>query len=143
MKKTILTFLTIAFFVFVPLAVGAHMMGDAVNGGDAGDDRVSVEEFEEIQGTMIKMMNGEDLTKAEWAQMNTFMDSHHSAWDTFGNHMTEYAGRMPGYGMHMYNGARYSVTYWMTVLAIIVWLVVGILLSVVLIRKINKPRNHE
>ena len=141
MKKLAISIFVIGLFAVTPAITNAHTGGDVVDGGSA----ISVTEFEEIQDVMIKMMNGETLTNEEAGEMYEFMGNHHGALDRFGgNQMMGYNNWTPGFGTYMHNGiGGGSFAYWLMMLAVLTWLFVGILFSVVLIKKISKPQNHE
>ena len=138
MKKLFIALFIIGSFVATPAITNAHTAGDVpVGGGD-----VTVAEFEEIQDVMIKMMNGDSLTNEEAGEIYEFMENHHGAWGGFNSsQMMGYNNNswMPGFGTYMHGGiGGGSFSYWIMMLAVLVWLFVGVLFSVVLVKKINK-----
>ena len=145
MKQTIITsLLTLALLITAPIVANAHaggidenMMGGIANG------EVTAAEFDEMQDVMIRMMNGEELSSQEWQEMSKFMGDHHG--NSFGPMMMQggmmgqqYAQGQPfGGSMMMDWNSGSSFVYWIFVLTMIVWLFVGIVLTILLVRKLN------
>jgi len=124
------TIALLALFLIQPIVIEAHMVG--TNGGE----NVTVEEFDEIEGTMIRMMNGEKLSQAELEEMYEFMGDHHGG---YGMMSMMGGGDWGGYGNMMgFNSSSSSFIYWIFLLTTAVWLLVGLMLLPLLLKKLNK-----
>lgn len=134
MKKILITTLFFTSLIVMPTVVSAHTNGPDMPMMNTQDGEVSQTEFDEVQGVMIKMMNGEQLTDAETSQLTAFMQAHHSGWE----HMMSFGSGMVGSsGGHMFDGTgNFSVLSWIYLLMLVVWLLVGLLLVVVLMRRL-------
>lgn len=130
MKKILIISSIILGLVMFSQVADAHM-GEAGNMMYSTSGNISPEEFEEMQDVMIKMMGGEELTESESKEMIDFMQEHHGG----------YFPMMRGYGMSgqagMMWGTAGSFITWILALTTVVWLLVGILLSIFLVKKIS------
>ena len=130
MKNIYFVIFIMGLFVSMTFITNAHMTGSVVGQGN----NVSVEEFEEVQDVMIKMMNSEELTDQEAQEMYTFMSKHHQVDGFYGSMF----GMMGGYGENsgMMSGWRYSG--WITMALLWTLLALGIITLIKWIRKDNK-----
>ncbi|MEX0934895.1 MAG: hypothetical protein WDZ70_01035 [Candidatus Paceibacterota bacterium] len=134
MKKILLvTALIIGFLAFSPISVDAHAGAEANTSMMSSE--VSAEEFDEMQSVMIKMMNGEDLTTEESKEMIGFMQSHGEGHWPMGYGMMSQFDTSDGRYSMMWGGG--SALMWLAGFASLVWLFVGILLILFLIKKIS------
>lgn len=145
MKQIVITsLLTLAILITAPLFAQAHAgeVDGSMMGGTESNEITSAE-FDEMQDVMIKMMNGENLTSQEWQEMSEFMGDHHG--NSFGPRMMQ-GGMMGQYGqgqvpfggnMMMDWSSDNSFVYWIFVFSMLVWLFVGIVLAILLVRKLN------
>jgi hypothetical protein len=143
MKQIVITsLLTFAMLITAPLFAQAHV--GEIDGnmmGGTENSEITSAEFDEMQDVMLKMMNGEELPSQEWQKMSEFMDDHHDT--SFGPMMQ--GGMMGQYGqgqplggnMMMDWNSGNSFVYWIFVLTMVIWLFVGIVLAILLVRKLN------
>lgn len=117
-------------------AVEAHMGTDGIE----SDTTVTAEEFEAVEDVMLKMMSGEGLTNEEWDRMENFMDEHHESGfgSMMGGMMMGQGGFGPGMMQNTGGTMAYGWMYWLFILTTVVWLLVGILLSLFLLNKLKK-----
>ena len=140
MKKLLLfSLLFFGLFGLTYMSASADMGG----GGDHGhNDTVAMGEFEGMQAIMEKMMDGEALTDIEKQEMLEHMEEHHGSGSMMrGGDMSSHHGTLGTSGMMM--GGTGAFGLWIFPLTYLVWLLVGILLSVFLIKKLGKTKNEE
>ena len=138
--KHVLVGICAVLFVVAGSTVAEAHMGDTVT--DDSDSIVTTEEFEAMEDVMLKMMNGEELTAAEAEAMSDFMESHHGASFPMMGSFNGSWNMMSGYdsGFGMMGGGFLG---WLFPLTMLVWLLVGLLLIGVLIRKLTNQEKHE
>lgn len=130
------------------MAVGSMQIAEAhMSAGSApaeGQSQVTEQEFEEMQDTMIKMMNGERLSQGEAEEMNEFMAGHQGSFVPMMHGYGSDDGWNRGFGGGMMQGGWMGGAgmfwSWIMGLAGLVWLLVGILLVVFLFKKISTPK---
>lgn len=145
-----LAILVVMLLVAFPTSVFAHigMMAEADHSNSedseiAGDAMVTTEEFSQIEDTMIKMMNDENLSDDEIVEMYEFMHEHNAREYMMPMHGSGGTYRMPmadwGGGAHMFGqwGTGGGFPYWFSVVNQFVWLFAGVLLVAFLIKKLK------
>lgn len=142
-KHIIITTLFLAL-IAVPAAVSAH--GETTDATDSGTmmgpmmmhtDDVSNETHQQMQEYMHDLQSG-DLSNADAQQMAELMRENHDAfsqgtWDTsmMGGQWTPMGGMMGMSGL-------WGVWGWLIAVCTLVWLVVGVLLAALLIKKLRQ-----
>lgn len=143
MNLFIVVLLTALALPIVSLAHGGDM-GDMMEAGDTRfdmmrtieDRAVGDELHEEMENLMVKMMSG-NMTETEMGRMVTLMETYPGV---HGMMMGRFTGSnltgIPFGGMMGFSGSFWA---WTMMLGAVVWLIVGILAVVWLLRKLMKP----
>ncbi|MDP3880767.1 MAG: hypothetical protein Q8Q32_01110 [bacterium] len=107
---------------------------------------ITNQDFDAMQDVMVKMMNGQELSSSEWGRMGEFMEEHHGEGGLAVMGMMMGGNMMSDWDDNSFAGNRMMGSWsgglgfvaWIVILNLLVWLLVGLLLSVLLIRRLNK-----
>jgi len=138
MQRKILGLLLLASLL-VPVAALAH----------TGESFTTDLDSEADYALMVKMMSGQELEDQEWEQMRSFMEEHHQDGGMMGMMMggigtaqdMPAGGGWMGPGANMMAGAYQGpATFWTWLVRVnlLAWLLVAILASTWLIRKLSE-----
>ncbi len=139
MKKILLLILMVVGVYSLSVAgVGAHMAEESFDSQPA--TVLPAGDRQEMQNLMFQMMGDGSLTDDEAAEMISWMSDHHNGFSQLdgGN----FSG---GSAMPMMNGWGLSGGWvsWLGLVTMAAWLVAGVLLALLLIKRLSKSTKDE
>lgn len=132
MKHTLFSVLVLGTLI-IPLTSQAHM-GQFTSQTTTSTTQGYTEHIESI---MNKMMEEEELTKTELQEMASFMESSQNYTAMPYTQMMSNNAYYP----HNFSTMHGLFMYWVMPITMIVWLLIGILLTIILVKKITSQKH--